>query len=204
MNDPFLPAEVRAFVACEIPAQWTEALAETSRALSKAGLSHLRWVRPDGIHITLKFLGDVGRHLLPDILAAMEAAAALSLPLELTLRGLGTFTSRGQPRVLWAGIEGEREALARLQQELDAELTELGFARELRPFSPHLTLARVPDDAPASTGAVLAAALRQQELRGTDALRVRELVLMRSQLGRGGAVYSRLAGAPLSDPAGLV
>jgi 2'-5' RNA ligase len=197
MNDPFLPAEVRAFVACEIPEEWSQALAQTSRALSKSGLSHLRWVRPDGIHITLKFLGDVGRHLLPDILLAMETAAAQVPPFELGLRGLGTFGSRGHARVVWAGIEGETQTLSRLHGLLDEELGRLGFARELRPFSAHLTLARVPDNAVANPGVDLAAALRKEHLAALEPLMVREIVLMRSQLGRGGAVYSQLARAAL-------
>jgi len=200
MNDPFLPSEVRAFVACEIPSEWTEALAQTSRALSKAGLQYLRWVRPEGIHITLKFLGDVGRHLLPDILGAMQAAANPIPPFELSLQGLGSFGSHGHPRVLWAGIQGELGALRGMHERLDAELTELGFAREVRAFSPHLTLARVPDDAPANAGASLAAALRTEHLPSVAPSQVRELVLMRSQLGRGGAAYSRLATVSMSEP----
>jgi len=202
MNDPFLPSEVRALIACEIPPEWTESLAWTSKALSRSGLEYLRWVRPEGIHITLKFLGDVGRHLLPDILGAMQAVATPVPPFELSLQGLGMFGTRGHPRVLWAGIEGDLVALRGLHARLDAELAELGFARELRAFSPHLTLARVPDDAPANAGASLAAALRTEQLPSVSPCQVRELVLIRSQLGRGGAVYSRLAAAPMSAPNG--
>src|SRR5579863_95373 len=90
VNDPFLPEEVRAFVAVELPDEWREALAQTTRGLTRAGLSSLRWVRPEGIHLTLKFLGDVGRHLLPDLAEALTGAAAGRGAFELRLSGLGS------------------------------------------------------------------------------------------------------------------
>lgn len=197
MNDPFLPEELRIFVACEIPDEWKQALGQAGRALSKSGLSRLRWVRPEGIHLTLKFLGDVGRHLLPDIHGAMLAAGAARTPFELHLRGLGSFGGRGRIRVVWAGIEGDLAALRALQARMDDELDALGFARETRPFSPHLTLARVPENAAADIGVQVASALRQVGLPEPAPFTVEKLSLMRSQLGPGGASYTQLATAPL-------
>ena len=197
MNDPFLPEELRLFIACELPESWTEALQQAQRDLSKAGLGYLRWVRPEGIHLTLKFLGETGRHLLPDIEAGMKTASQAFDPFELRLAGLGTFGSRGRVRVLWAGIEGDLKTLSRLQASTNAAMGEIGFARETRPFSAHLTLARVPDDAPADTTIGVAAALRSAKLPDVDSYHVEEVSLIRSQLGRGGAVYTRLAAARL-------
>jgi 2'-5' RNA ligase len=197
MNDPFLPEELRLFIACELPDTWRQTLERASRDLSRAGLGDLRWARPEGVHLTLKFLGDVGRHLLPDLGEAVRRACTGRLPFELRLSQLGTFGGHGRVRVLWAGVEGDLEALRRLQSAVDAELGLLGFARETRPFSPHLTLARAQDSAPADTGARITRALRAAPALDSETWVVGELSLMRSQLGRGGAVYSRLAGAPI-------
>lgn len=203
MNDPFLPEEVRAFVACELPGEWRQALADTSDALSrslsktgsasKTGSVPLRWVRPEGIHLTLKFLGDVGRHLLPDIQQAMAAATTGQRPVLLRLHGLGSFGGRGRVRVIWAGIEGDVQVLTALQRRLDGELSARGFAREVRPFSPHLTLARVPEGAPADSGARIATALRQITPPDVPPFSVREISLIRSQLSPRGATYTSLA-----------
>jgi RNA 2',3'-cyclic 3'-phosphodiesterase len=147
MNDLLLPEELRLFIAFELPDDWRLALQTVQRDLSRAGLGYLRWVRPEAIHLTLKFLGEAGRHLLPDINQGMLAATKQARPFELRLVGLGSFGSRGRVRVLWAGVEGELKLLQQIQIAIDAEMVSIGFARETRPFSPHLTVARVPDDA---------------------------------------------------------
>jgi RNA 2',3'-cyclic 3'-phosphodiesterase len=196
MNDPFLPEELRLFIACELPETWREALSQASRDLGRAGLRSLRWVRPEGIHLTLKFLGQTGRHLLPDLQTAMVEACAGVAPFDLRLSGLGSFGGR-RARVLWAGVEGDVESLRALQAQVDAAVSRLGFARELRPFSPHLTLARVPDNAPADTGSAIAAALRRVSIIAVEPHRVEEIALIRSQLGPGGARYSALCSVRL-------
>lgn len=201
MHDPFLPEEIRLFVAVELPAAWKQELRTAERELDRTGLSGLRWVRPDAIHLTLKFLGEVGRHMLADIEQALTTACRSGPPFELRLAGLGSFAGHGRVRVLWAGVEGDLGALRKLQQRLDAEVHELGFARETRPFAPHLTLARVVEDAPPDMPARVAAALRRVKLPVVEPLHVQELSLIRSQLSRGGATYTRLAAAAIgADP----
>ena len=195
MNDPFLPSELRLFIACELPEGWKRSLETAQRDMSKAGLGRPRWVKPDGIHLTLKFLGEVGRHLLPDIHQAMLNAGRDGSPFTLRLAELGTFGGRGRVRVLWAGLEGDSAALAALQARLDEELDRIGFAREVRPFSPHLTLARFPDDAPSDTAERVTAALRTAKLSPSEEFLVDEISLIRSQLNPSGAIYTRLAGA---------
>lgn len=197
MNDPFLPEELRLFIAVELSDPWKQALRTAERELERAGLEGLRWVRPEGIHLTLKFLGEVGRHMLADIEQAMAGASASALPFELRLVGLGNFGGRGRVRVLWAGIEGDLAALRGLQQQLDAGIHALGFAREIRPFAPHLTLARVTEDAPHDMPARVAAALRAVKLPEVEPLRVEGLSLIRSQLSRAGSAYTRLTATPL-------
>jgi 2'-5' RNA ligase len=197
MNDPFLPEELRLFIACTLPEDWTTALQDVSRTLSKGGLGQLRWVQPEGIHLTLKFLGDVGRHLLPDLNAALQDACLGCAPLTLRLDRLGSFGGRRGVRVLWAGVQGDLVELQSLHSRVDAEVAKLGFAREIRPFSPHLTIARVPEAAPADVGARIVAALRSAALPATEPFTVAEVSLVRSQLGPGGARYTSLAAAAL-------
>jgi 2'-5' RNA ligase len=198
VNDPFLPEELRLFVACELPPEWLAALRTASRALARSGLGDLRWVRPEGIHLTLKFLGEVGTHLLPDLADAMVRATASQAPFQLTLSGLGSFGGRRGVRVLWAGVGGDLASLTALQARVDAVMSDLGFARELRPFSPHLTLARVPERTAPDTGARVVAALRRVTLPDVAPLQVTEISLIRSQLGPSGARYTPLTAAPLA------
>lgn len=195
LSDPFLPEELRLFIACELPPDWLAALGETARTLSKAGLGALRWVRPEGIHLTLKFLGDAGRHLLPDLETALRDACRHQPTFELRLGALGTFGGRRGVSVIWVGVEGAIATLQTLQRRVDSEVTRLGFAREIRPFSPHLTLARVPDAAPSDTGSQIAAALRGATPPVAPAFTVASVSLIRSQLGPGGARYTRLVEA---------
>jgi len=198
MNDPFLPEELRLFIACELPEDWLTALNEACRVLSKGGLGALRWVRPEGIHLTLKFLGDAGRHLLPDLEIALQDACRGQAPFSLELGALGSFGGRRGVRVIWAGVNGDIKALQALQRRVDEEVSRLGFAREVRPFSPHLTLARVPDSAPSDTGARVTAALRTLSTPQAAPFAVAETCLIRSQLGPGGARYTRLASVALA------
>jgi RNA 2',3'-cyclic 3'-phosphodiesterase len=197
LSDPFLPEELRLFIACELPEDWLTALAEASRTLAKNGLGSLRWVRPEGMHLTLKFLGDAGRHLLPDISDALHTASHSQPAFNLTLGELGSFGGRRGVRVVWAGVDGDVKALQNLQRRVDDAVAELGFAREIRPYSPHLTLARVPESAPSDIGARIAAALRQVKPVETAPFAVCETSLIRSQLGPGGARYTRLTSAAL-------
>ena len=196
-KDPFLPEELRMFIACELPEEWLAALNESSRSLSKGGLGALRWVRPEGIHLTLKFLGDVGRHLLPELAEALSNACRGQGPFDLRLGGLGTFGGRRGVRVIWAGVEGDIAALQTLQRRVDEQVSSMGFAREIRPYSPHLTLARVPETAPEGIGAQISTAIRGAKPHATRTFTVSAASLIRSQLGPGGARYTRLAEARL-------
>ena len=143
---------VRAFVAIELPDRAKDALARVVGELRAAQLGGLRAVRPEGIHLTLKFLGDVPADRIDAIGAAAERAAGHHTPFALLLSGVGAFPSGRAPRVLWAGIAGDLDSLGALQASVDGCLADLGFARERRAFNPHLTLARLRDSAlPTST-----------------------------------------------------
>jgi len=192
-----LPEKPRLFVAVELDGHVQEALSRLRHDLQRRGLRGLRWVRPEGIHLTLKFLGETPRDRLSSITEALSTSTAGVPRHGLTLGKLGTFGSRNAPRVLWLDLEGDLEFLLRLQEQVERALKPIGFPAEKRSFSPHLTLARVrPEDARAvaSPLAEAVAATRTPKAK----IEVRELSLMLSSLNPAGAVYTRLEAFPLT------
>lgn len=187
---------LRLFVAVDIPNDVREALSRLQGDLRRGDLSRLRWVRPEGVHLTLKFLGDTPAEKVPAIEQALSIAVRGVSPFHLALGKTGTFGGRRRPRVLWLDITGDIERLGALQLAVDAALADAGFPPEDRRFSPHLTLARVPQPAPPGTAQSISRALETvtPPRRGFE---VSEVLLMRSTLQRGGAVYNRLAALPL-------
>ena len=192
-----MTAALRLFIAIELPANVLAVLNDIQHDFQRdPALARLRWVRPEGIHLTLKFLGAVPAERLPEIEAAV-ARAVLGIPqFELHLDKLGTFGSPKSPRTLWVDVAGELDVLVTLQSQVEAELGPLGFPAEPRRFSPHLTLARVPPDRAADAALPLAEAVESHDApRGTT--RAEALTLMKSDLRPGGAVYTELFTAPL-------
>jgi 2'-5' RNA ligase len=188
---------LRLFIAIELPAGVLATLNDLRHDLQREpALARLRWVRPEGIHLTLKFLGETPAERCPEIEAAVGRSVRGVPPFELQLGKLGTFGNRKSPRVLWVDLGGDVETLAELQSQVEAELGPLGFPDDGRPFSPHLTLARVPPELAAEAAHPLADAVASHDApRGS--IHAEELSLMRSDLQRGGAVYSQLFAAPL-------
>ncbi len=191
---------VRVFVALDLPAPAKEILRQTVEELVKALPSGIRWVDPSGIHLTLKFLGDVDTGQVDVLLKAMESAASVfeGSTLPLSLSGLGVFPNAREPRVLWAGVEGDLEALGRLQTLVDQELAELGFAREHRPFRPHLTLARVRDQVSQHERRRIGEAMGQASLACKHGWEAQEIHLIRSTLTPNGAIYDSIGVKPLA------
>src|SRR6185436_9870816 len=133
---------MRVFVAATLPAAIRENLAAAQRALDALSLD-VRWVRPEGIHLTLVFLGEVLAARLQGLAAALGALRGAAGPIVLEARGLGTFPESGRPRVIWARLAGDLDGLARLQASVAAAVREAGSAIEARDWHPHLTLGRV-------------------------------------------------------------
>jgi 2'-5' RNA ligase len=150
------------------------------------------------VHLTLKFLGTVPVAQVDGLISAMRLAAAGSGPFTLRLGELGSFGPAARPRVVWAGVRGDLPALTRLWRAVEAAIGPLGFPPERERFSPHLTLARVPDQTPREVAGAVAAVLAGTPASETEPLLVREVALMRSHLGLGGARYERLAAAVLT------
>ena len=188
------PNQVRLFVACELPDDVRDALGRIQADLRRMAGDSLRWVRPESIHVTLKFLGEVDATRVGDITAALAAAIE---PFELRVRPatLGTFGG-DRLRVVWVGLEGATDALAALAARVEGALEPLGFPREQRPFAAHLTLARAPDHVPVEERRQLAALARRYQPPPLPSMTLRQVALMRSTLGPGGSLYSRLAAFP--------
>lgn len=137
---------IRAFIAIRLPPPVEQALADIGRALAlTVPRGGVRWVRPEQIHLTLRFLGDTPVAQLDAIGKAMDAAVTDVLPFSLHLSGVGAFPNTRQPRVIWTGLDGEIKRLHALKSALDEQLTLLGLPSEDKPFRAHLTLGRVKD-----------------------------------------------------------
>ena len=183
---------MRFFVALEIPSGVRENLAALIDELRAADASSSknkgRWVRPENLHVTLKFIGNVDSGKLDAIRASLaEVRAGRSV--EFHFRGLGFFPNEKRPRVLWAGLEASPN-LATLAADIDARLEKVGIPRETREFSPHLTLARF--DPPGISEKLRAAAL-ENATREFGAVRTGEFHLFESKTRPTGAEYTRLS-----------
>jgi 2'-5' RNA ligase len=183
---------VRLFVALEIPSAVRENLATLIAELRAADASSpknkARWVRPENLHLTLKFIGHVEADKLDPIRAAL-AEVRSEQPVELRFCGLGFFPNDKRPRVLWAGIDASPN-LAPLASEIDMRLGKLGIPRETREFAPHLTLTRFD---PPGISEKLRAAARENYAREFGALRTGEFHLIESKTRPTGAEYTRLS-----------
>lgn len=181
-------AEVRCFVAVLLPEPVRRAAAAVAEELAAAG-APVRWVAPQTLHLTLKFLGEVPRGDVDGIAAVLRAAALAEAPFEVTLAGAGGLPSATRPRVVTLGVTRGARELERLAARVEAALEPLGFPRESRPFVPHVTLGRLRD--PSAPGR-LPERLRNASAVTVGSFRVEELALMASRLSAEGASYRRL------------
>ena len=188
---------IRTFIAIPLSHEARRQLSDAIRSLGSEIPSGVRWVDPEAIHLTLKFLGDIDPALVEDLLRAMEQAASGSLPFQLHLDGLGVFPNQRRPRVLWAGLGGDLDALGALQEKLEAAMSGLNFPRERRTFNPHLTLGRVRDGVSAVARQHVGAVVAMGSLDGADIWPVNAVHLMRSNLTPDGAVYFSLGSVSL-------
>ena len=193
---------IRAFIAVSISSAAKSALANVIQRLAGQLPTGVRWVDPAGMHLTLKFLGDVEPGLVDGIIEAISRPAAGASPFSIHLSGLGLFPNERRPRVLWAGVQGGLDALQQLQEQIEDTMSRLGFLGERRPFSPHLTLGRVRDPVYSGLMRRISAAVTSTSLEPTEPWQVDSVHLMRSTLTPAGARYSELASVPLGRAGG--
>jgi 2'-5' RNA ligase len=186
---------IRAFLALDPPEEILREIGQIQDRLRKGIHGDLRWVRPEGIHLTLKFFGDISESMVVNISAVAGQAAAAVGPFELAIGGTGVFPDPSRPRVVWLGMNGEVARLVTFQQGLERALGEIGFPPEERPFRPHLTLGRIKSPK-GLTG--LAEALEKEKMVTVGSFTAFGLSLFQSDLTPRGAVYTRLAGYPFA------
>ena len=185
---------MRLFVAINFPDALRQGLWSATEPL-RAGALPVRWVKPAGMHLTLKFLGDVADEREAELAAALQRAAASSRAVTVTVSELGAFPDSRRPRVLWAGVSPE-PGLELLQHHVEQEFGSMGFPAEGRPFRPHLTLGRAQRGALAAAFGDLEGRLSSVTFEET--VTVSSVELMRSTPKPGGAEYQPMSSGRLS------
>jgi len=189
----------RIFAALELPPELQRQLAQLQKDLKGIVPPRcVRWVRPEGIHLTLKFYGEVAEQRLPELQAGLARAARVTSAMALTAEGVGAFPSAARPSVVWAGVQGELAPLQHLQAAVEAEAIGLGFKPEGRGYHPHLTLGRVNEGVRPADIRRLTDALGLARARRLGEFRPDSLSLMKSELGPSGSVYTQLSTVALA------
>ncbi len=183
---------IRAFVAIELPEPVRAVLARLQQSLKESKTASVKWVDPQGIHLTLKFLGNIDASEVPELSRTLCDAVEGIAPFQLELGETGVFPNIRSPRVVWVGVRGETERLLALHNRIEQALVPHGFAPEKRPFSPHLTLGRVREGAQVTELRRLGDSVVALKAESVSFM-VDSVNLMRSQLTREGAIYSCLA-----------
>ena len=185
--------QIRSFIAIELPGELRQGLARIQSGLKTPGHPSVKWVDPDSIHLTLKFLGSIAADRTGDITQAMNEAVQGIPPFHLDVQELGVFPNIKRVQVVWVGLGGEVSRLAQLKRRLEAALAKLGFATETRPFSAHLTLARLRHQAPPSEREDFGRQVASSKAAISKRFKVTAISLMKSRLTREGAIYHRLS-----------
>ena len=187
--------KIRSFLALDPPEEVLREIGAVQNRLRKLIEGDIRWVRPEGIHLTLKFFGDISGGDVANIATVVEKAAEGERPFSLAVIGAGVFPDPHRPRVLWLGMNGDVERLLAFQKGVEQALLQIGFPREERPFRPHLTLGRIKT----SRGLIgLARALEKGEEYTAGQFVASGLSLIQSELTPRGAVYTKLKWFPFT------
>ncbi|MGB9799151.1 MAG: RNA 2',3'-cyclic phosphodiesterase [Thermanaerothrix sp.] len=189
---------MRAFIAIEFPKDIQNQLGKLAQNLRSSGLRGVRWVTPENIHLTLKFLGDIKTESVQFLTHHLPIIAKAYSPFTLHLRGLGVFPGLRHPRVLWVGVEAPTP-LFDLQRDIEALTQRLGVPPENRPFTPHVTLGRIQADFGPQDQALLETQLQTPISAFHMLLQVNQVALFRSDLFPTGARYTLLFHADFSE-----
>jgi 2'-5' RNA ligase len=190
---------LRLFIAADMSAEQQAAAEGLIEALKKGiafTSAHPAWVRPEGLHLTLKFLGNVESARVKEICQAVQNRIVNARSFEFSMKGLGVFPNEHRPQVLWIGARRGETEMKALQAAVEAALEPLGFARESRPFHPHLTLARIKSMRGAQAMMDVVQSHRQADLGAAE---TKHLTLYQSHLNPDGARYEVLHRWPLME-----
>ena len=184
---------IRAFIAIPLPEPVLDELVTLGHRLERRVPSRsVRWVRPEGIHLTLKFLGDTPTNKLPEIKRALTAVARHAPPCTFTVGGLGCFPNPRRPRVVWVGVQEPTGRLAALQDAIEEVMAPLGYAPEGRGFTAHLTLGRIRRGTSGGDVAQVGQVVTKTEVGSLGEVSAAHFSLIRSVLKPTGAEYTPL------------
>lgn len=189
--------QIRAFIAIELPRDIKRTLSKMQSRLKSGSRTPVKWVAPENLHLTLKFLGNTDSGKMDDILKAVKDGIGGVRPFTVIIGGLGVFPNPRRPQVVWTGLTGDTPLLAKLQQGMDSALAPLGFKAENRPFRPHLTIGRVRDSASPAEREDLGRLINTMAAAGGHTFAVDAVHLIKSRLTREGPVYTVLESIPL-------
>ena len=179
---------MRLFLALPIEKQILNALANATDRLRESR-APVRWVRPEGMHLTMKFLGDTDDNRVEPLVEAVTGVTQSILPFPISVTGVGGYPNLRRPRVLWAGVVENSGTLERLWKGVEEETERLGWEREKRRFSPHVTIGRVKGNMNIARLATAMEGIKDEHWGDQE---VDSLVLYSSQLKPGGAVYEKV------------
>ena len=179
---------IRSFIAFELPAAVISLLDHVQQELKSLRLK-AGWVRPQNIHLTLRFLGNINPADIENIGGAMADAVAECTPFTLTVGGIGFFPGIKRPRIIWVGLGGATAVLLEVQRNLEDRLATVGFPKEKRSFKAHLTLGRIRQAVDPNT---LGRAIEYCSDIGRQQFTADRIILFKSDLRPSGAVYSQL------------
>jgi len=183
---------MRTFIAVELPEKIKGEI-ERLQAPFKKTDTHVSWVKPKNIHVTLKFLGEVPEERIDEVFSATRKAVEGARKFTMSLKGTGAFPNPRRPRVIWVGAGPGGEELSLLAAGIEQEMEEIGFPRENRKYSAHFTMGRVKSPKNIEKLMELVSSSDFQ----TEEIEVNEVVVMKSQLHPGGAIYTPLKKIPL-------
>lgn len=185
---------IRSFLAFELPPDIKSTVSRVSGEIKRSTLN-VRWVNVKNIHLTMVFMGNIRSEDLPAIKDSIDKICRQYGPFDISLNGMGIFPNR-RPRVLWLGLDGDLEMMSPFRDDLQGRLEPFGIKAEKRRFRPHLTLGRFRK--PGRTDSQLGDLLEKYRDLTTRHCRLEELILFKSDLKPGGAVYTKLGSWPLS------
>jgi 2'-5' RNA ligase len=189
---------LRAFIAIDLPPEIKKTISIQTASLKKDSGQAVRWVAAENIHLTIKFLGEISSANLELLTQAMRAECEQHHSFQVTVEKLGCFPNPRRPRVIWIGLVIPPE-INRLQHQIEAITTRLGYATEDKPFAPHLTIGRVREQANASELQTLRTTLEHKNIGSLGTFTAGAVQLFKSELKPGGPVYTCLATAPLTN-----
>ena len=187
--------KIRTFIAIKLAPEIISKISGVQEELKKSG-AEVRWVKPENIHLTLKFLGHITPEKVEKVKITTREIMKPFAPFEISVSGLGAFPKISYPRVIWMGIDEGKEELKRITSSIEENLVKMGFAKKKRPFSPHLTLGRVKSSKGRER---LIEAFTKFTVSNLGNMRVTKISLIKSELTPQGPVYTTLEEIDLKD-----